>query len=172
MNEDGTGFTLVEMLVASLLILVVILGVIPLFMRSIISNTGGNDYTQLSNFSKSEIEELFQLDFNSAGLTIPAGQTEVTVDEYWSQADKVWNPGTPPIGSSTLWTRTTTVRQYNISAVDQTLDNFDVEKSEALDGNAPANAVHLKEITTTVRSARQGPLGPRRELTLRTLKAK
>jgi prepilin-type N-terminal cleavage/methylation domain-containing protein len=166
------GFSLVEMLVASMLLLVVVLGVIPLFVRSIISNSGGNDYTRLSNFSKSKVEELFQLDFSNAQLTIPAGQTETSIDEYWSEAEKKWKPGAAPAGVTPPWTRTTVIRQYNISAVDQTLDNFDFEKSEAVDGNTAAEAVHLKELIVTVQGMRGGPLGPRRDLVLRTLKAK
>ena len=166
------GFSLVEMLVAAMLMLVVMLGVIPLFTRSIISNSGGNDYTRLSNYSKSRIEEFFQLDFTNAQLTIPAGQTEITIDEYWSESEKKWKPGTAPTGVTPPWIRTTVVRQYNISAVDQTVDNFDFEKSEAVDGNTPAEAVHLKELVVTVQGMRSGPLGPRRDLVLRTLKAK
>jgi prepilin-type N-terminal cleavage/methylation domain-containing protein len=171
-GDRQSGFSLVEMLVASMLLLVVILGVVPLFVRSMISNTGGNEYTQLSNFSKSQVEELFQLDFNDARLTIPAGDTEVSVDEYWDETAKKWKSGPVPAGTNPPWTRNTVVRQYNVSAVDQTLENFDVEKAEALDGGVAATAVHLKEIVITVESTRRGPLGPGRELVLRTLKAK
>lgn len=166
------GFSLVELLVASMLMLVVVLGIVPLFMRSMMNNAGGNDYTRLSNFSKSQMEELFQLDFNNARLVIPAGQTEVSTDDYWSDTEKKWKPGTAPAGVNPQWTRTTVVRQFNITAVDQAIDSFDFEEGSALDGDASADTVHLKEILVTVRAERGGPMGPERDIVLRTLKAK
>ncbi|MDH3254355.1 MAG: prepilin-type N-terminal cleavage/methylation domain-containing protein [Acidobacteriota bacterium] len=166
------GFSLVELLVASMLMLVVVLGIVPLFMRSMMNNAGGNDYTRLSNFSKSQMEELFQLDFNNARLVIPAGQTEVSTDDYWSDTEKKWKPGTAPAGLNPQWTRTTVVRQFNINEVDKTISTFDFEKAGALDGNENAESVHLKEVVVTVRAERGGPMGPERDIVLRTLKAK
>jgi prepilin-type N-terminal cleavage/methylation domain-containing protein len=169
---SSDGFTLIEVLVASMLFLTIILGIIPLLMRSMANNAGGNDYTRLSNFSKSEMEELFQLDFNSQRLAIPAGQTEASTDEYWSEALEDWVPGTVPSGQNTQWTRTTLVRQYNITAADKTVASFDFEQANALDGGTVADSVHLKEIIVTVRAEGSGPLGPERDIVLRVLKAK
>jgi Tfp pilus assembly protein PilV len=169
-RRAGKGFSLVELLVASFLMVTVMLAIIPLFMRSIQNNSAGNDHSQVSNYSKSQIEEMFQLDFDHARLDIPAGQTEVATDEYWSRADHEWKPGLPASGLAP-WIRTTTVRQYNVSAIDGDPTNFDFPKSVALDGGAAAGGVHLKEVIVTVRT-NSGPLGPSRRIVLRTLKAK
>jgi hypothetical protein len=166
------GLSFVELLVASLILLIIILGIIPLFVRSIINNAGGNDYSRLSNYSKSQVEEMFQLDFNNAQFDIPAGNTEASSDEYWSVTEKKWKPGLVPGGETTPWTRNTLVRQYNITAANKTIDDFDFARSSALDGNAPAESVHLKEIIVTVRAVGGSTLGPRRDIVLRTLKAK
>lgn len=170
-GSSEAGFSFVELLVASLILVMIVLGIIPLFMRSIINNTAGNDYTQLSNYSKSEVEEMFQLDFNNADLTIPSGQTEVSTDEYWDVDQKKWLPGTGS-GVYTPWIRTTTIRQYHTSATDQDPTTRDFLVGRALDGATLAEIVQLKEIQVTVRGQRGGPLGPRRDIVLRTLKAK
>ena len=168
--KTSAGFSLLELLVASFLLVTVLLAIVPLFMRSIQNNAAGNDHSQISNYSKSQVEELFQLDFDSPRLDIPAGQTEVSTDEHWSRADHEWKAGLPVSGLSP-WIRTTTVRQYNISAIDSDPTNFDFAKTGALDGGAGAGSVHLKEIIVSVRS-NSGALGPSRRIVLRTLKAK
>jgi len=169
-TRTDAGFSLIELLVASVMLVTVLLAIIPLFMRSIQNNTAGNVHTKISNYSKSQVEELFQLDFDHPRLDIPAGQTEVSIDEHWSRTDHEWKPGLPASGLAP-WIRTTTVRQYNISAIDRDVETFDFPKSSALDGGAAAASVHLKEIIVVVRS-NSGPLGPTRRIVLRTLKAK
>lgn len=166
----GAGFSLVELLVASFLLVTVLLAIVPLFMRSIQNNSAGNDHSQISNYSKSQVEELFQLDFDHVRLDIPIGQTEVSTDEHWSRADHEWKAGLPASGLAP-WIRTTTVRQYNISSIDGDATSFDFAKTGALDGGASGGSVHLKEIIVVVRS-NSGPLGPQRRIVLRTLKAK
>jgi len=169
-RSRGEGFSLVELLVASVLLVTVLLGIVPLFMRSIQNNSAGNDQSQLSNYSKSEVEELIQLDFDHPRLTIPAGQTEVSSSEYWSRQDKEWKLGAPPSGKAP-WIRTTLVRQFNISGIDKDVTNFDFSKAVALDGGAALGSVHLKEIVVVV-SSNPDSLGPSRRIVVRTFKAK
>ena len=179
-RTHGAGFSLVEVLVASFLLVTVLLAIVPLFMRSIINNNAGNDYTQLSNHSKSEVEELFQLDFDNVRFDIPAGQTEAKSDEYWSRADKEWKTGVPTGGAIAPWYRETIVRQYDVSAVDGTATNFDFLTAKRLDGGTAAGSIHLKEIIITVRAGQnmlspggsQDALNPGRRIVVRTLKAK
>lgn len=164
------GFSLIELLVASFLLATVLLSLVPLFMRSIQNNTAGNDYSQLSNFGKSRVEELFQLDFDHPRLTIPSGESEFSTREHWSRQSRGWEAGPPPSGLAP-WERTTTVRQFNISAIDREAANFDFSRTAALDGGASDDLIHLKEITVAV-SSNSGPLGPSRRIVVRTLKAK
>lgn len=165
------GISLVEMLVAFTILLISIIGILPMFMRSIMNNHAGNSYTRLSHSGRSQVEELFQLDFDDPRLQIPAGQTEASIEQYWSAEEEIWKDGVPPAGTYP-WTRRTTVRQYGIDAVDTTLSSLDFNHAGALDGGLVNEFVHLKEITVEVMSQGAGSLGPRRDLVLRTLKAK
>jgi len=164
---------MIEALVAAVILLIISLGLIPLFSRSIGNNLTGNDALQSTNFGRAELEQAIQLPFNNQSLTVPAGNTVGSTIESWTQGstsvgdDKEgWTAGASPSGRGTvLWTRTTRVRQYGISDIqDGRLDN-------ALAGGTQPIFVHLKEIEVQLDSDRQGgPLTPARPLTLRVLK--
>lgn len=62
------GFSLIELLVASALILIITVGILPLFMRAIASNQVGADTTQLSTFMHSGLEQLNQTSANSSQI--------------------------------------------------------------------------------------------------------
>lgn len=163
----ASGFTLIEVLIASLLLMVIALGTLPLFMRSIIDNASGRESTQLSNFARSQIEEYSQLDFNSAPLTIDTGSEKVTTN-YYSQSDRRWIDGDPPSDDPAAFTRTVTVRQFSVAALqDQRLD-----PGEAMPSGTGPSFVHLKEIVVSVQGQRQSAaFGTAKQITLRILKA-
>lgn len=180
------GFTLLETLVAAGLLLIIAIGILPLFTRAMVNNNAGNEYTKVSNFGKSRVEEAFQLPFNGAGLmTVPAGQNaSVIVEHYRSDLD-AWAPGaTPssplppdpdnPFANQVLWRRTTSVRQYSSEAIDDEDDTaVDLKKSDALAGGTDPIFIHLKEVEVLIESTRTGgPLGAGKEVLLRTFKAK
>ena len=122
----SSGFSLIEAVVAGAILLVIILGILPLFVRSMINNEGGSDFTQISNAAKGRAEELFQLPFDSPLLAITAG-TERISEEYFSQRDKVWRPGVEADatadGDLALLRRTATIRQFNVNDLTTPLDN-------------------------------------------------
>jgi Tfp pilus assembly protein PilV len=153
------GFTVIEVLIAAVLLLMIAIGVLPLFTRSIVSNAEGYDHSQVANFARARAEEFFQLPFNSDELTLTAG-TERIFDEYYSQASGGWVDGAVPDGETALWTRTTTLRQFNVA-----------DLTTPLTDTAPAGNVHLKEITVAVQSARGGPLGVGKQITVRLFKS-
>jgi len=158
-------------MVASLLLLIVLLGVVPMFSRSMVSNVAGNEYTKVSNEARSRAEEYRKLPFNSVNLTVDVGTTEKIVEDFFSRADHQWKPGKAPTDGSdpALWQRSTTVRQYGISAF---LDGSLVA-SEALDGGVAAAFVHIKEVEVTVQGQLQtANLGSAKGLTVRVLKFK
>lgn len=163
----AAGFSLVEVMFAAVLLLIVILGILPMFAQAGFSNFSGNESSLVSNHGRSRVEEYFQLPFNSAELTIDAG-TEKVVDEYFSKADQIWKAGAPPPGDPAEWTRTTTVRQYNI----ESFADGEVDPADALPAGTPPINVHIKEILVTVRGTRLGgPWGPAKRIALRTLKS-
>lgn len=165
--------TLIEVVIASLLLLVIALGVLPIFLRSMTQTVSGEIYTELANHTRARAEEYVQLPFNSPALTVPPGSTELEVTDYYWPQERRWKPTAPAETASGLrWRRTTTVRQFDV------VDYFDArdrgEPPTPLSGGAPAGSVHLKEIT--VRLSNPGDsaladLGGDRSLTVRAIKA-
>lgn len=162
--RPGTGFSLVEGLIAAGILLVLAIGILPLFIRSIISNEGGSDYTQITNAAKERAEEFYQLPFTSDRMLVTSGNERV-FDEYFSQRDKVWRDGLEADaisdGDLALFLRTTTVRQFNVN-----------DLLNPLDSSAPPSTVQIKEVTVNARSTRTGgPLGPGKRNVVRVLKS-
>lgn len=159
-RPSARGFSMIEVMLAGLLLLVIILGMLPLFTRAMSSNAAGRQYSQVTNHAKSRAEQLVQLPFNSEPLTIQAG-TERVYTEYFSQRDGRWKDGTAPSGELATWIRTTTIRQYSVS-----------DLATPLPVGAPPSAVHMKEILVAVRGNRTGGfLGPGKQVTVRLLKS-
>jgi type II secretory pathway pseudopilin PulG len=169
------GFSLVEAILASLILLVVALGVLPLFTRAMASNFAGAESTSLSNLATGRAEELYQLPFDHALLTVPVGSTERVIDEIWTIPDPgtsstdghgYWKPATELSDGLVQWTRQTRIRQFSINDL---LTN----DPTPLDGGTPPGSVHVKEIDVEVASGRADgiALGPNRSLRVRLFKA-
>jgi len=155
------GFSVVEVLIASVIFLIIAVGILPLFAASVRNTLEGREATEISNFGRSAVEDLLQAPFNDPSLTIPGGSTVLTVDQHFSKVDQVWKSGTG--GSDALWRRTIQVRQFSIR-----------NPETALDGNADIGQVHLKEIRVQVwhgRSTESVALGGGRRFSVRMLKS-
>ena len=160
------GLSIVEVLIAAALLLIIALGILPLFTRSIISNRQGLDSTEVSNMARTQMEEYVQLPFNHLMLTVPDGDTELVVEQHYSENDDKWKDGTAPAGGdNALFTRTTTIRQFGIDpAVVSGLT------APIQGGQSPAT-IHLKEIQVNVLGHVGGPLGPQKQITVRVFKS-
>lgn len=179
------GFNLIEVLIASVLFLVVALGVLPLFQRAIRTNTAGQNSTDVANVARSQVERYMQIDYNSPLLTVPAGQTELVLDDYFDRATEQWIVGAPPQPTDADWLRTTTVRYYNVAAVRESsgtgltadpgddLETGIIDPAEALDGGTAPIDVHFKEIEVQVVGtlAGGGILGPSKRIVARALRS-
>lgn len=170
-DRASHGFSVVEVLIASTIFLLIALGVMPLFTQSIKNNLSGREATEVSNHSRSKIEELLQAPFAGPDMTVPTTGNFGETKEYWSDAEKKWKPGDPPGGTweaeKPVWLRTTRIRQYAISDLkdNNVLDN-------PLPGSAANGQVHLKEIEIEVESLREdGPVGGGKSLKVRMLRA-
>jgi type II secretory pathway pseudopilin PulG len=164
------GFSVVEVLIASLIFLVIAVGILPLFAASTRNNADGREATEVSNFSRSAVEDLMQATFSDARLTVPSGSTVLTTNQYYSKATQTWITGTPSTADPALWMRRIKVRQYNINdyMTDGTLNN-------PLPGSADLGQVHIKEIEVEVWHARADTsiaLGSPQHFTVRMLKSK
>lgn len=157
-RASSQGFSLIEVLVAAVLLLVIALGLVPLFTRAMIDNANGRDATTATNFDRSQIETLSAIPFHFAPLTLPANSTVLQTDASWSRGDpKVdndtsegWQAGLVANTATTRWTRTTRVRQFGIlDLADGVLDN-------PLPGNSVDAVVQLKEIEVSVQGYNTG----------------
>lgn len=157
-RDRSAGFSIVEVMVAGLILAIIALGLIPLYSRSIRSNVEGFDYTQVSNFAKSRAEEYLQYPFLSPPLDVPAGSEELEVQDFYSATEREWVPELGD-GDAGLFTRTTTVRQFRAAALE-----------EPLDGSERAD---VKEITVRVEGTRmaESMLGPGKTIAIRVLKS-
>ena len=145
-----SGFSLVEAMVAALLLLMIAVGILPLFVQSIVNNAQGQDSSTAANFARARLEEFDQLALDDARMTITAG-TERQFDEIYLYNAKKWVDGTvAPVGDWALWSRTTLIHQYG--AVNFETAPFSYE--QRLPSTAKPIDVHLKEVEVTVTSNR------------------
>ncbi len=166
--EAQAGFSLIEVLLGSVLFLAIALGTVPMFARSMVSNATGNDATKVANFARTRVETLVQMPFNSLDLTIDSG-TERVVEEYYSAAEETWLPYPIPLDGSgeAMWTLRSTVRQYPTAA----LTDGELELSETLPAGTDPTFIHIKEIEVRVDQL-GGLLGsPLQQIVLRRLKS-
>jgi prepilin-type N-terminal cleavage/methylation domain-containing protein len=162
------GFSLIEVLIASGILLMVALGVLPIFAQAIVNNRAGADYTQATNYAKSELERLYALPFSHPDLKVLGEQTQRV--QYFSQAQQKWIDGEAPTADPPLWTRTTLIRQYGVGGL------VDFDKDGTVEGSLPEGTpetfVHVKEIEVRVESGRSGgPLGAGKRAILRVYKS-
>jgi len=157
-SRRAAGFSLIEVVISSLLLLVIALGVLPLFTQAASSNESGREYMLVSNFAKSRAEQYAQYAFNSPALTLTAG-TQLVVTEYYSANTRTW-VATLAAGDTAMWTRTTTVRQFSIS-----------DLTTPLPSTADPGTVHVKEVTVDVQGVKLGAIfGSGKQTTVRMLK--
>ena len=83
-QRSSAGFSMIEALIAAAILLIIALGLLPLFTRSINDNVSGNDASQATNGSRTEAEEMLQLPFNNTRLAVPAGSTQLQVQDFWT----------------------------------------------------------------------------------------
>ena len=167
------GFSLIEVLIAMALTGLLLVGVLPLFTKSMSNNVEGNQLTEVTNRARLRVEELTALPLDAEELTVPNGDDELVTIELYSPAEKRWiEQAQFPAGEEPLFTRTTRVRQFNMSALSST--DLEFEEDEVLPGGSPASEVEIKEIVVRVNSGRPsllGIMGRQKAVTLRVLKA-
>ena len=154
------GFSLIEVLIASVIMLIIALGVISLFTMAMSSNLQGGDNTKAANFAREKLELLWQIPFNDPQLTIAGAATTHQLYEYYDETTKQWTgmgSATPPPGA--IWTRITTIRQFSIDDLTEPISGDD--------GTTAPEQVQMKEIKVEVRNTRAGgAFGGGKELTL------
>lgn len=180
---SSTGFSMLEVLIAGAILLIISLGLIPLFVRAIRDNETGSDYLQVTSGNKSRLEESTQLPINHTTLALPAGATEGQVVESYALGDRRrigdtaegWWPGAPNDKGQLLWTRTTRVHAFSVNALDREGGDFTLTPDERETGSADTSDLanqNLKEVEVVLESEKDSSLfGGSRRTTFRLLKA-
>ncbi len=112
-----TGFTLVEAVISAALILVITVGIMPLFTRSLVKNLEGRESTLSTNHSRSTTEANYPLPLDRDQLRPAVGDiSRVMCSKY--VRDSGWEPyacGSPQPDAE--WLRQSVVEQYNINEI-------------------------------------------------------
>ncbi len=163
---EARGFSMIEALIAAALIGVVAIGTIPLFTRAMTDNLMGADYSRVTNYAKSKEEDFSRLQFTDQTIQVPVGQGNLLTTEYMDPTTLQWTT-VKPANPLAVWTRATTVTQYNI---------FDTDDDQMFDyplsGGASIDEVQIIQGQVQVKSvSAAGPAGGRRSTIIRFLKA-
>lgn len=162
---SSAGFSVIEATIASALLLIVALGLLPMFTVAIGNNQQGRDSMEITNLARSEIERLTQLGFADTELTVPDGQTVLTTESYYVSDTAGWVLAADYDDEGYVYHRIVNVRQFDSDALTDGL----LHPDEAIQGDDAAN-VHFKEILVQMESA--GGIGaPPKQVALRAIRA-
>jgi prepilin-type N-terminal cleavage/methylation domain-containing protein len=168
-----SGFSLIEVLIAMALAGLLLIGVLPLFTKSMTNNVEGNQLTEVTNRARLHLEELMAMRVDAEELTVPDGLDElVTVELYSPTSDRWVEEALYGADAEPLFTRMTRVRQFNMSAVSNI--DLEFEDDEVLPGGTPSSQVQIKEIVVRVNTGRPtflSLMGRQKAVTLRVLKS-
>lgn len=149
-RAEETGFSLIEALIAALLLLFIVLGVLPLFSRAMMNNIQGNDSSNIANGAVEGFEESLALPFDNDQNTVPAGQPTRTTTEVYSLLHNEWIlPADLAAGDEAQYTRTQRLQQFQLSDLTDNglLDN-------PLPGGTATTFVQLKRIEIEIQNER------------------
>lgn len=172
------GMSLVEALIAMALLLMVAIGILPLFTRAMINNAAGSEATNVANHARHRLEELGQLPFENVGITVAAGSQLLVNDVYFTgdhnlRGDELWAAAGAGTGSR-IRGRATRVRQFQLvnppGPIDNDLDGVvddlgglqdsgpvDGEFDDPLPATVVDSRVHVKEVTVELASPNEDP---------------
>lgn len=88
-SRGQAGFSLIEGLVAIAVLLIIVVGIIPLFTQAMVSNAAGRHMTQASNFASDGFETLLQMPLNNELLTVPVGDMGVATIQLFAGREAV-----------------------------------------------------------------------------------
>jgi Tfp pilus assembly protein PilV len=155
------GFSMIEALIAAAILLILAIGMIPLFARSMINNALGNDYTQATAHGLTNLEKVWKEPINNVELNLTTGSS-LQRSQYVRKALQSGSPVTDQDWSYTatsavpvVWTRTTKVQIFPIGA----LADGQLTDSEALPAGTPQGSWALMRVTSLVDSGKLSASG-------------
>jgi Tfp pilus assembly protein PilV len=146
------GFSIVEGLIASVILLIVVLGVLPLVTQSMANNVQGNTSSEQANGIVDGLEELLSLPFNAPEMTVASGQPSLVSTDHRDLDERRWQAGA---GTGTQqFTRTSTVEIFTVNDIDNDGDyTFDTPQDGSIAVTDPGT-VAFKRIQMTIDAAR------------------
>ena len=188
-SRRGSGYSLVEVLLGLLILMVALVGLMPLFTKSIQQNLEGKQSTEATGHGRTELENLLQMDFNNWLVHVEAG-SERAEHLFWTEGnpdkrgDEYWTE-TDPAPTTASWEMDSVVRQFGIQGVrDVDLDGImevvvgleDDDLDGVLDNPLPAGSlpafVHVKTLDVALQKrASSVTMGEALRLDLQTIKA-
>ncbi|MEX1311865.1 MAG: prepilin-type N-terminal cleavage/methylation domain-containing protein, partial [Candidatus Sulfomarinibacteraceae bacterium] len=84
---SDNGFTLIEVLMALLILAIVSLGVAGMFSHAMVVNASGYDYAQLASQARFVLEELRARPFTDPTLAVTAERTWIPQNAVYSNRD-------------------------------------------------------------------------------------
>jgi Tfp pilus assembly protein PilV len=176
--RSEAGFSMVEALIAAAILLIIAIGMIPLFTHSMVNNALGSDYTQATTFGKTSLERIYKGTLANGDLVLTAGTSLQRIDYIEKSATK----GTPVSDldwkytvtnpSALVWTRTMRVRQFSFHAVDDGV----LTDAEVLPAGSDTSQWQVKEISLVLDSGKrkagvQSPLASIRQTVFQIIKS-
>jgi len=157
-EHDGeAGFSLIEVLIAAAVLLLILIGILPLFERSRLNLMQGNLATKTSNAAIDVSERLLAAQFSSFETNLPDSTAdELTVTDYFLLNEDAWAT-TIPSGDFAQLTRETTLSQFGVPSL---LDDNDDPFENALPGNEPTGNVHYKRFSVEISDPRSSNSTP------------
>jgi prepilin-type N-terminal cleavage/methylation domain-containing protein len=170
--SSARGFSMIEVLIAAVILLVILLGIVPLFLRASVNRQAGRESTSVASYARSQAEALLQLPFDHEDVSVPAGQDALSVVEYLVPDSHDWSDDGSLAGDA-QWVRTTRVEQFGTAdLLDGDTDGDGDSLDTPLPGGTDPRSVQLKQIEVAVTSPREGgAFGAGQEMTVRVLKA-
>lgn len=177
-DRPSSGFSLIELLIAAGLMMVIMIGTIPLFMRSVTDNMAGRESTHATNWSRSRLESVNGLPLDREMYEISGLATARQDHVYWDGDVWVSTPcpdvpaptcGAPDPTFHPVWEQQLMLRQYNIKRpldlAPGTVRFFD--PADALPGDTEPIFVHVREFGSRVASRKQsGALGQQKAINI------
>jgi len=164
-RDPEAGFSLVEGMIAALILLFVILGVLPLVSQSMLNNLQGNDSTQQAQAAVDGAEEFSSLPFNSQVYAVPAvaGTTSATFTDVFTLNSNRWIDKAAfdlaPDGDTAQYTRTATIEYFGATGIVNDEENALTTPLDGALASANPGSFHFKRMRLRIQNERFAVIG-------------
>lgn len=178
-DRPDRGFSLIESMIAMVLMLMISLSILPMFTRSMTAANSGREKTDVTTFLRIA-DELLAMPLGEGQMVPQTGEKTRETIFFWCQgdsrvvadADEGWFDD-PESRGLVLWDRRTSTRQYSVRSLDADLEGrSDLDEEEAIAGGDSLENVHWTVTEVLLDGRRKaGPLGPGVLMSARQIRA-